>query len=400
LASNRTDNRRPVREVDGFAKWFSRFRNIAIDHGIGEKTLEDVFHFVEFDPEVIRKNNSQPEHLLQIGEYVARTTTRARVSAGTLELKRLEDFLDRMEERFRVDRGAIISIWGLESAYGAFMGKFRVVNSLTSLALDGQRREFAERELVSSLAIIEAGTGSKEGMLGSWAGAMGHTQFIPSSYLRYGCDFDRDGRIDIWDPDNPIDSLASTANFLACAGWKFGCPSSAEVRLPGEFDYFSADGLVQKSPSKWFRLGVSPINSESFQDCGDFAILLPSGANGAFALFENFRVIKTYNNSNAYALAVGQLRDGISGKDIGCLPWPKDTGRLFRNQIKLLQQRLNELGYEAGTADGIPGPDTASAVRRYQSDKGQIPDGHISRNLVNEVLPPDQTRPRSDIQSA
>ena len=259
-----------------------------------------------------------------------------------------------------------------------------MIESLATLAYDGRRRAFAEEQLIAALKILAAGDVAPEAMKGSWAGAMGHTQFIPTSYLDYAVDFDQDGRRNVW-ADEPTDALASAAHYLERFGWRPGAPAAVEVRLPDGFDFAAANPAIRQSATGWQTLGVAAVGG-SLPQGDDVAILVPAGARGpAFAVYPNFRVIQRYNNSTAYALAVSHLADRITGKGAIVQPWPRDDRTLSRTEKTELQERLTALGYSTGGADGIVGPNTLRAVRRFQSARGLVPDGYVSGDLLDAV---------------
>ncbi|MEM6423508.1 MAG: lytic murein transglycosylase, partial [Pseudomonadota bacterium] len=252
------------------------------------------------------------------------------------------------------------------------------------LAHDGRRRPFAEDQLLAALAILEAGDIAAPRMVGSWAGAMGHTQFIPTSFVDYAVDHDGDGRRNVWAPD-AADALASTANYLARFGWDFGAPAAIEVRLPAGFDYALADTDARPAAA-WAGLGVRPIQGGSLPAGDTVRILLPAGAAGpAFAIYPNFRVIRRYNNATSYALAVSHLGDRIRGGPPFTAGWPRGDRALSRNETRELQERLTARGFDTRGADGIIGPNTRSAVRAFQAAQGLTPDGYVSGSLLETL---------------
>ena len=264
-----------------------------------------------------------------------------------------------------------------------------MIESLATLAYEGRRRDFAEEQLIAALRIQQSGDVAPARMIGSWAGAMGHTQFIPTSFEAYAVDFTGDGKRDVW-ADDPADALASTANYLSRFGWQRAEPSVIEVGLPEGFDYRLADDHTQKSAAEWEALGVKRAGKGQLLPSDALTILLPAGAQGpAFAVYPNFRVIKRYNNATSYALAVallaGQIDDSIAFGAGAVMDWPRDDRPLTGDETKELQRGLTALGYPTQGVDGIVGPNTRGAIRGFQAKQGMIPDGYLSAALLMRV---------------
>ena len=272
-----------------------------------------------------------------------------------------------IEQAYGVDGDVVLAIWGMESNFGGFRGEMPVIESLATLAYDGRRRDFAEEQLLAALRILQAGDVAPSGMRGSWAGAMGHTQFMPTSYLQHAVDFTGDGRRDIWGED-PTDALASAANYLARSGWQAGRPWGMEVRVPEGFNYATADQSNRRPVSDWRARGVTRVDGASLPDHGPAAIIAPAGAGGpAFAVYQNFFVIKRYNNATSYAMGVGHLGDRIAGGGPIVASWPRGERELSRTEKVELQERLIARGFPTGATDGVIGPDTMAAIRAYQA---------------------------------
>ncbi len=279
----------------------------------------------------------------------------------------------------------MVAVWGLESAYGSYRGSTPILQALATLAYDGRRGQFFEEQLIAALQIVQAGDVSPRDMTGSWAGAMGHTQFIPTSYLAYAVDFHGDGRRDIWSED-PTDALASTAAYLARFGWERGRPWGVEAQLPPDFDYGQASRSVKAMPSHWAELGVVGIDGRPVPDHGEASILLPAGAGGAaFMIFKNFEVIERYNTADAYVIGVGHLADRIRGDGPIKTPWPRGERVLGFSERQELQQRLTEAGFTTQGVDGRIGPNTIDAIRSYQRASGMVPDGYASEELLRRL---------------
>jgi len=282
--------------------------------------------------------------------------------------------LDVIERRYGVDRQIIVAIWGLESAYGTFRGKTPVIEALASLAFDARRSAFFEGQLLAALDILQSGDTTPDKMTGSWAGAMGHTQFMPGSYLEYAVDFTGDGRRDIWS-DDPADALASAAAYLKGHGWVEGQPWGVEVTLPKGFDYLLANRNITKTPADWAKIGVVGLDGQAVPDRWLASVLLPAGAEGAaFLIFDNFAVIETYNTADAYVIGIGHLADRIGGGAPIKGAWPRQDRALSYDERIELQQRLTRAGFDTVKIDAKIGPLTIAAVRAYQVASGLVPD--------------------------
>lgn len=365
------------------------FRAVALRRGIPEALYDRAFRDLNPDPEVIEKNNSQPEFVLPASQYVALVVTDTRVNDGRVKLSELAADLERMEARYGVDRHVLAAIWGMETLYGKLRGRRNVIRSLSTLAYKGRRAKFGRNQLLAALDILKAGDITVERMTGSWAGAMGHTQFIPTSYKAYAVDFTGDGRRDIW--DNPRDALASAANYLRGNGWAPGRPWGDRVLLPEGFDAGLAGKKGERTIRLWQELGLRRAAGGAFPHPEERAFLdLPAGIRGpAFLLRANFRAIMRYNPAHKYALAVGHLSDRLrSGEP--ALTWPDGIGPIAEAERKELQRMLTARGYDIGDIDGIIGPKTRAAIRDYQVKKGRRVDGFPRREIL-ELL-------RSDAQ--
>ena len=343
------------------------------------------FAGVRYDETVIAKDRNQSEFTKQIWDYLDSAASPVRVRNGKAALRRHARTLRAIERRYGVDREIVVAVWGLESAYGERRGQRDVIASLATLAHDGRRGAFFEKQLIAALEILQSGDVAPRDMTGSWAGAMGHTQFIPTSYQAYAVDFDGDGRRDIW-ADDPADALASTAAYLARFGWTKGQPWGVEVRLPRGFDHRLARRNVKRMPSDWAAMGVRDVNGRPVPDHGRAAILLPAGAEGAaFMIFDNFKVIERYNQADAYVIGVGHLADRIAGGPPIQASWPRGYKPLSFAQRKDMQRRLRRKGFDVEKIDGIIGPNTVSAIRAFQTSRGMTPDGFASETLMREL---------------
>jgi len=369
----------------GFRRWITGFRARARAEGIGGAVLERSLRGVRYNTEVIEKDRHQPEFSTQIWDYLDRAVSETRIRNGRTALREHQQLLDQIEARYGVEKEIVVAVWGLETAYGRYRGQIPLVEALATLAYDGRRGRFFEQQLIAALQIIQSGDVAPERMTGSWAGAMGHTQFIPTTYLAYAVDFTGDGKRDIWS-DDPTDALASTAAYLARSGWTRGRLWGMEVRLPQGFDHERSGMRVRKSVVEWTRLGVRDVMGDPVPDHGPASIFIPAGARGpAFMTFGNFRAIQRYNASRAYVVGVGHLADRLAGKSPIQAGWPRGEKPLNFSQKQELQRRLTRAGFDTNGADGIIGPDTRDALRAYQSSVGLTPDGFPSMDVLRRL---------------
>lgn len=335
------------------------------------------------DPTVIRLDRNQPEFSKPAGAYVQNAVTPVRIAQAKQRIDRVPW---SVVQRFGVPSEILVGVWAQESAFGQVQGDYDVIRSLATLAYDGRRRDWAEGQLKDALDIVVDGRRERAGLKGSWAGAMGQTQFMPDNYLRLGVDQDGDGKVDIWRDD--ADALASAANLLAQAGWKRGQGWGYEVTLPSGFDYAEAEG-PKHNWAYWAAKGVrlaqggTPNGAEALEEA---TILLPQGANGpAFLALPNHYVIRRYNNSVSYALAIGLTADGIMGKPGLTKAWPNDPS-MTRDQRIGAQRALTQLGYDTQGVDGVIGSNTRAALRRWQIANNRIADGYLTPALADELI--------------
>lgn len=372
----------PSPQYASFQTWRDGFRGRALAQGISGQVFDAAFAGVGVNAEVVRLDGRQAEFTRPIWEYLDGAASPTRVAAGRAERARLDPTLAAIERRYGVDRGAVLAIWGMETNYGGNRGSMPVIESLATLAYEGRRRDFAEEQLVAALRILQSGDVDPSHLVGSWAGAMGHTQFMPTSYLAMAVDFDGDGRRDVWSGD-PTDALASAANYLARNGWVRGQPWGVEVRLPDGFNYGSADQSNRRPVADWRARGVTRVDGAPLPDHGNAAIIAPAGVRGpAFAVYQNFFVIKKYNNATSYAMGVGHLGDRIMGGGPFVGDWPRSERELSRTEKVELQERLIARGHDTGATDGVIGPNTITAIRAFQSSEGLTPDGFATSALL------------------
>ncbi|MGB3280156.1 MAG: lytic murein transglycosylase, partial [Pseudorhodobacter sp.] len=333
-------NLTPVADTQGLQGWIAGFRPRAIDAGISAAVLDQALAGLAYDPDVIRRDRNQSEFTKTIWDYLDTAASDARVENGQAALKKHLPLFEKIEAQYGVDKEVIAAIWGLESAYGTFRGSVPTIQSLATLAYDGRRAAFFENELLAALKILQSGDTVSANMQGSWAGAMGHTQFMPSSFLAYAVDFDGDGKRDIWG-DDPADALASAATYLAGFGWTKAMPWGLEIALPQGFDYDQSSERVKKPVAEWQALGVRRADGGDLPDHGTASVLLPGGARGAaFLIFSNFQVIERYNTADAYVIAVGHLADLLKGGARIKSGWPRDLRALTLEERLALQEGL------------------------------------------------------------
>ena len=365
-----------------FERWATGFRSRAQAQGIRPDVVQRAFAGIGYDPTVIERDRNQAEFTRQIWDYLDSAASPVRVKNGQAALQKHRRALQAIEDRFGVEKEVVTAVWGLESAYGERRGTMDVIQSLATLAHDGRRGAFFEAQLIAALQIIQAGDVDQRSMTGSWAGAMGHTQFIPTSYLAYAVDFTGDGKRDIWS-DDPTDALASTAAYLKRFGWTKGQPWGVEVRLPAGFNAGLAKRDIKRAPSDWAAMGVTGMNGRAVPNHGAASILLPAGTAGAaFMIFDNFAVIERYNKADAYVIGVGHLSDRIKGGPEIQTPWPRGYAPLSFDERMEMQQRLQARGFGIEKIDGIIGPNTTEAIRAFQRSVGVQPDGFPSQDVL------------------
>ncbi|SIS03717.1 lytic murein transglycosylase [Moraxella cuniculi DSM 21768] len=380
-ATTTTATTTPDKMVYGsFNQWRDDFIRRATASGVNGTILNNLMATASLNERVIELDRSQAEFSKMPWEYVESAASSNRISQGKNKLAENLSTLASAESLYGTPKEITTAIWGMESSFGAGMGSMNLVNALSSLAYDGRRRSFAENQLIAMVRMIERGDVSASQLQGSWAGGMGHTQFIPSTWLSEGVDGDNDGRKNPWQRS---DALTSTASYLANAGWVRGLAPFYEVRLPAGFDY----SLLGKKQSldAWKNLGLLAAG-EPFAGEAQAELWLPAGANGpALLLTKNFEVIRVYNNSSSYALGVALLAKRIAGGDNLLKSWPRHEQPLSRTQVQNLQRNLTAQGYDTQGVDGVAGSNTRKAFARWQADNGQIPDGFISQRTAGNL---------------
>lgn len=373
-----------------FARWVAEFSASARAAGINEATLHSAFDPVQFLPRVIELDRAQPEFTRPVWDYLDNALSIQRITRGQNKLQQLRPQADTIAARYGVPAETILAIWGMESNYGSNFGDIPTIDALATLGFEGRREAWARSQLLAALQILQNGDITRAQMIGSWAGAMGQTQFLPANFLAYAVDADGDGRRDLW--GSTADVMASTANFLARSGWQTGQPWGVEVRLPPGFDYARADEQVRQSAAAWASEGVQSMDGTPLPALADSAIWLAANADGpAFLVGPNFRTLLRYNNSTSYALAVSLLAQRLAGGPAVQAPWPRDVQALTRSQLLALQTALNARGFDCGTPDGMMGPATRRGLRQYQRSQGLPADGYPSLTLLQQLQHPGVT---------
>lgn len=374
----------PADPAAAFAGWLAAFRAEAVAQGIPPGTFDAALAGAQPIERVIELDRRQPEFLQTFADYLGRRVTPAQVARGQAMLAEHAALLDAVEARYGVPRAVLVAFWGLETRYGGYLGSFNIPASLATLAWEGRRSAFFKSQLIDALRIVDAGHVAAADMNGSWAGAMGQMQFMPSTFRAYALDGDGDGRIDLW--NSLPDALHSAANYLKRAGWRAGEPVAREVRLPENFDWRQARTTHRAPLADWIAAGVAPADGGAWPAvAGPAAIVLPQGWQGpAFMVFGNFDVVMQWNRSVHYALTVAQLANQLAG-GTPLAAQAGEPGALSTAQIRAMQHYLNTLGYDTGVPDGLMGPRTQSALRRFQAAQNLPADGYPSPGVYARV---------------
>ncbi len=368
-----------------FDAWVASFRQRAAAGGISQATLDLAFRRVGYLPDVIQKDRNQTEFNRTLEDYLAIAASDERIRMGKTALRQHGSTLSAIEGRYGVEQQIVTAIWGLESKYGTRRGDIPVISSLSTLAFDGRRGVFMEKQLMAALRILQKGDVTSDRMVGSWAGAMGHTQFIPTSFEAFAVDFTGDGRRDIWS-DNPTDALASTAAYLKRNGWRTGQPWGVEVRLPQGFSTGQTGRGTRRSPDTWAAQGVTDMTGRAVPNHGSASILIPEGPRGpAFMVFGNFNVILRYNNAESYAIGVGHLSDRLLGRPPIQGSFAPDAQGMTIDDRKELQRRLTAKGFDTEGADGVIGANSEAAISAYQRSVGLPVTGQPSLDLLKRL---------------
>jgi lytic murein transglycosylase len=369
----------PPQAISDFARFVQALWPDASARGIARATFDSAFNGLDLDPRVAATTRRQPEYNSGVGAYINAIASPARIAGAKARAARWKHTLGAIEQEYGVDRWIILAIWGIETSFGANTGGFDVIRSLATLAAIGYRTPYFKEELLVALKILQDGHVARSRMQGSWAGAMGQPQFMPSNFLALAVDFSGDGRKDIW--INVPDVLASIGNYFKHHGWKPGLDWGYEVAIPQGFDYRRSRATF----AEWAALGLKRMDAEPFPG-GEAILLFPSGAAGpAFLVTENFSVIKRYNISDSFALAAGQLANRARGLGPIRAAWPANDRQLTREQRMVLQRRLNALGHTVNDFEGRIDFDLRDAIRLEQVKHGLRPDGHPTVLLLEKI---------------
>ena len=383
----------PEEEVR-FHAFIRDFRSEALKAGITPATYDRAVSTIDLNPKVEELNEKQPEFVRPIWEYLAGAITETRISRGRDQIAAHAQLFARLQDTYGVPPEVLTAIWGLETGYGQNEGSFNLFEALATLAYDGPRMEYGRRQFIAALKIAEIEGRDPTTMTGSWAGAFGHTQFVPTTFLEHAVDGDGDGKRDVW--NSPADALASAANYLKDSGWRPGESWGEEVQLPQDFAYEQAETSLRKPIAEWAKLGVRNAAGAPLPDgAEEVAILLPAGYRGpAFLVRNNFNVILRYNSATAYALAIGLLSDRLKGAGIVQARWPVDEIPLDEASRTALQEGLTALGFSTGGADGVLGRRTQQAIRDYQKSRGLPADGFATPALLTRILSESSAKPQ------
>jgi lytic murein transglycosylase len=348
--------------------------------GVSRPTFDNAFRDVGPDAKIIALTKKQSEFVRPIWEYVDGAVSAQRLDRGRQIAAQWGETLASVERRYGVPRSVVLGVWGMETNFGSFVGNIYSIRALATLAYSRYRGEFFRNELLTALQILQQDHVDRSDMLGSWAGAMGQTQFMPTSFVKYAVDGDGDGKRDIW--KSVPDALASTANYLRQQGWETGLPWGFEVELPSRFDFRN----FRQGFASWIKLGLKRPDGRPLPRSGEATLFLPGGAQGpAFLVTDNFAVIKTYNSSDAYAMGVAHLGDRLVGGHPIKARWPTSEPMLGKEEREEVQRRLVSLGLYSGETDGKLGSKTREAVRNFQLDRGLIADGYSNAAVLREL---------------
>ena len=375
--------------AEDFDSWLTGFKAYAREQGISEATLNLAFDQAQEIERVVELDQSQPEFIQTFGSYVQRRVTPKQIERGLQLQNEQGPLLQTVEARYGVPASVLLAFWSLETNYGQTKGNFLVPHALATLAYEGRRQDFFKSQLVDALRIIDQGHIAASDMLGSWAGALGHMQFMPSTFLAYAIDGNGDGRIDVW--NSVADAMLSAGHYLQSIGWQRNQPIMVEVLLPEDFAWQDTGLSNRRSVSQWLQAGASlavpdSLPAEFLAGNANAAIVMPQGWQGpAFMVFDNFNIIMKWNRSTLYALSVGHMASRLAGgAGIQGGQWAEQEP-VSIEAIKRLQQQLTSLGFDTAGQDGLPGPKTQAAIRAYQLAHGLHADAYAAPSLIQHV---------------
>ncbi len=376
----------PAQAQDGgFRDCLNNIKADALKQGVPAATVDRAFQGLTPDQKVVDLDNRQPEFSLTYAKYVGGTVSLDRIQKGQQKMAQHRALLDQLQAEYGIPPQYLMAFWGIETNYGTYMGDFRVVRSVATLACMTKRTVFFSNETVQALRILNTNHMTSEQMRGSWAGAMGNMQFMPSTFTKWAVDRDGNGKIDIW--NSLPDAFASAANFLRGIGFKPGLPSSEEVMLPPGFPLDQADTTVEKPVKAWASMGVKKMNGGALPAVdAEASILLPAGFRGpAFIIYPNFKAVMNWNRSTLYALSVGILARQIAGGPPVQQSAPADDAPISRDTVIDMQNRLARLGLYKDETDGLLGPKTRSALRLFQQQQALPADGHPTQESIRRL---------------
>ena len=372
-----------------YTKWLNALKEEMIERGISEKTIDLAYGENDYyhpDPEVVKIDRKQIEFVLTSTEYLNRVVNAQRVAKAREKYKQLYPLFKDMEEKYGVQINYLIAFWGMETNFGQNFGNYEVIDALTTLSYDKRRPKFFKEELFQALKIIDKRQVEPKQMEGSWAGAMGHFQFMPSTFNAYAVDYNGDGKIDIWHSFE--DAIASAANYLSSMGWKPGQDWGMKVSLPWNFDYAMSGRDVKKTVKEWRKIGVKTKNNKKLELPDDeiVSIILPEGRKGAaYLIRENFRKIMNWNRSENYALAIGMLADYIKSDDKWTPAKMNPAVRVKTDDVLKIQAFINKLGWFKLDEDGMLGSKTRNAIKKVQKKANMPQDGYPDYQLLQKI---------------
>jgi membrane-bound lytic murein transglycosylase B len=370
-----------------YTNWKSAFIDRAIAKNYDPALVRSVIMPAKINPLALERDANQPEFTKPVWSYVDSAASDARISGGRNKMTEVDSTFDTIEARYRIPREVLTAIWGLETSYGKILGRHDIIDSLSTFAFEGRRQKFGETQLFALLDLLATGDVRREQLVGAWAGAMGMTQFIPTTFRDYAVDLDGNGNKDLW--TDPGDALASAANYISRSGWRAGEPVMTEVKLPTNFDYAVTDGS-KKTINDWTAIGVEPISGQRWNAAAGFLdakLIAPGGARGPkFLTFKNFDVLKRYNNSTSYVMGISILSDALERKPGIQQDWPRDDVAISFEDKKAMQQKLTDLGFSTGGVDGRIGPNSRRAIRAWQAANGLTADGYIEQRLFKKLM--------------
>ena len=382
-----TVDTKALSQTERFALWKTDFINRAVDKGYDRAMVSRLILPAEINERAIDRNKKQPEFSKAIWSYVDGAASADRLNKGRGKLAEQSQIFDQVEARYQVPRHILTAIWGLETAYGRIMGNHDIISALSTFAFEGRRQKFGNEQLFAILDMIKRGDIRADQLTGSWAGAMGMTQFIPTTFRDYAVDFNGDGNKDLW--QNEGDALGSAAHYLSRHGWRYREPVMTEVKVSQSFDYSHVEG-GKKTIRDWAALGIRPIARQDWSEAAmnlEAKLIAPGGHRGPKLLtFKNFDVIKKYNNSTSYAMGITVLGEALRGRSSITTDWPRGDKPLSFTDKKSLQRKLNALGYNVGGVDGQIGPNTRKAIRAWQASQGLPADGYMEQTLLQRLI--------------